>query len=132
MRGLTLDTDVVIAVLDRADAHHNRASQLVGSHLEASTPLALSTINYAEALVRPAADPDALEMAVDAISALGIDVAPPSASIAREAAKICGVGVSLADGFAIATARSLRHAFASFDKRALRAARESGVEIFSR
>lgn len=72
MSACTLDTDVVIAALDRADSHHQAArSGLVGL-IDSGANLYMSTINYAEALVRPASDRSALETATQAISKLGI------------------------------------------------------------
>lgn len=129
MSGCTLDTDVVIAALDRADSQHERAAGEFRRWLELDTRLLLCTINYAEALVRPAADPQALEAAVDAIAALGIEPAIPTPAIARDAAKQRGLGVSLADGFALATAGAEGTAIASFDKRVVRAASELGLEL---
>jgi predicted nucleic acid-binding protein len=64
-----LDTDVVIAALDRRDRHYRQAANAVTAMLEADDSLLLSLVTYAEALVRPAEDSRALETAVDAIAA---------------------------------------------------------------
>ena len=45
---------------------------------------------YAEALVRPAEDASTLRVAVDAITALAIRPAAPTAAIARDAARFRG------------------------------------------
>jgi predicted nucleic acid-binding protein len=124
-----LDTDVVIAVLDRSDAHHAQATAILTTLIEAKAKRLLSTVNYAEALVRPAADDRQLRKAVDAIDALGIDLVAPSAGMARDAARLRGASISLADGFALATARASRSAVASFDRRVQRAAREAGLDL---
>ena len=129
MTGCVLDTDVVIAALDRSDAHHRSATVLLRGLNEKATPLLISTINYAEALVRPADDPETLGIAVDAIAAVGVIPVPPSAAVAREAARLHGLGISLADGFALATAMSRSVSIASFDARVRRAAGEAGVQI---
>lgn len=129
MTGCVLDTDVVIAALDRSDAHHRSATVLLRGLNEEATPLLISTINYAEALVRPADDPETLGIAVDAIAAIGVIPVPPSAAVAREAARLRGLGISLADGFALATAMSRSVSIASFDARVRRAAGEAGVQI---
>lgn len=129
MTGCTLDTDVVIAALDRADAHHRSATIVLRELVDDSTPLVISTINYAEVLVRPAGDPETLRTAVDAIAALGITPVPASAAVAREAARLRGLGISLADGFALATALSHSMTIASFDSRVRRAANEAGVQL---
>lgn len=90
--------------------------------------LLLSTINYAEALVRPAEDVRTLEVAVDAIAALEIRPVAPTAAIARDAARFRSLGISLADGFALATAKASSASVASFDRRVRRAMTELGLD----
>lgn len=121
MKPCVLDTDVVIAALDRGDAHHRSAAAAIRKMLAARTALFVSTINYAEALVRPAENERTMRVAVDAISALGLRPVAPSASIARDAARYRGLGISLADGFALATARARSATVATFDRRVRRA-----------
>ncbi|HEX5820514.1 MAG TPA: PIN domain-containing protein [Solirubrobacterales bacterium] len=123
-----LDTDVVIAALDRGDAHHREAAKAIAGMLEDDDQLLLSTINYAEALVRPAEESRTLQVAVDAIAALGIRPVAPTAAIARDAARIRSLGVSLADGFALATAQASSATIASFDRRVRRAMAELGLD----
>lgn len=123
-----LDTDVVIAALDRRDKHHRRAADAITAMIDAGDSLLLSLINYAEALVRPAEDERALEAAVDAIAALGIRLVAPTATIARDAARHRGRNVSLADGFALATADAHSANVASFDRRVRRAMSDLGLE----
>lgn len=129
MTGCVLDTDVVIAALDRADAHHAAATDLLRELTADLTALVICTINYAEALVRPAVDPETLRIAVDAIAALGVTPVSPSAAVARDAARLRGLGISLADGFALATAQSSSMTIASFDSRVRRAAGEADVRL---
>ncbi|HST39392.1 MAG TPA: PIN domain-containing protein [Conexibacter sp.] len=129
MTACVLGTDVVIAALDRGDAHHASAAALVVALVDGETPRLLSTINYAEALVRPAEDEQTLRRAVDAIAGLGIRLVPPTAEIARAAARHRGRGISLADGFAIATAEASGATVASFDRRVLRTARALGLPL---
>jgi predicted nucleic acid-binding protein len=112
-----LDTDIVIGALDRRDAHHERASAVVLELIERDVPLHLSVINYAEALVKPAEDESALRRAVEAIAALRISLHAPDGAIGREAARLRGLGISLADGFALATAKHLDAGIATFDAR---------------
>lgn len=126
-----LDTDVVIAALDRRDAHHRAAAGAIEGMSGREEALVLSAVNYAEALVRPAADERTLRAAVDAIAALRIRIVAPDAIIAREAAKNRGLGISLADGFALATAAANRATIASFDKRVRRALPRAGLELCS-
>jgi predicted nucleic acid-binding protein len=124
-----LDTDVVIAALDRGDVHHLAAAEAISSMIEDRVELRTSTINYAEALVRPAEDEDTLRAAVDAIATLGVRVVAPTGAIARDAARYRARGVSLADGFALATARAGAATVASFDRRVRRAMSELGLEL---
>jgi predicted nucleic acid-binding protein len=63
-----LHTDVLIAALDRADAHHAAARDAFGRFASMGTELVICTVNYAEALVRPAEDERTLRAAVDAIA----------------------------------------------------------------
>lgn len=81
----------------------------------------ICTVNYAEALVRPAEDERNLRAAIDAIASLGVRTSSPDAGVARLAARRRALGVSLADGFAIATAERLDAELASFDRRVRRA-----------
>ena len=119
---------MVIAALDRRDAHHREAAKAIAGTLEDGDQLLLSTINYAEALVRPAEDTRTLPVAVDAIAALGIRPVAPTAAIARDAARFRSFGISLADGFALATARTNSATVASFDRRVQRAMAELGID----
>jgi predicted nucleic acid-binding protein len=115
--GCVLDTDVVIAALDRRDSHHSRAASAIKSMLDDGVPLLLSLINYAESLVRPAEDATSLRTALDALSALSVQLVAPSPAIAVDAARHRNLGVSLADGFALATADANDATVASFDRR---------------
>jgi len=124
-----LDTDVVIAALDDADAHHRKAVGALSRLIEQETPLLLSTVNYAEALVRPAHDERSLRVAVDAIAVLGMRLVAPTPPIARDAARHRGLAISLADGFAIATAQAHAASLATFDRRVRRALGRIGVVL---
>jgi predicted nucleic acid-binding protein len=124
-----LDTDVVIAALDRADAHHAEAARAFERFAAGDDELLLCTVNYAEALVRPAEDERSLRAATDAIAALGIRLLAPDAKVARDAARLRRHGVSLADGFALATAAARDAGVASFDKRVRRALGPAGLRL---
>jgi predicted nucleic acid-binding protein len=128
VRACVLDTDVVIAALDRRDAHHEQASAILKGMIEGKVERLLSTINYAEALVRPAGDEQALRKAVDSIGAMGIDLVAPTPAIARDAARLRASSISLADGFALATARASGATVASFDRRVQRALKGARLE----
>jgi predicted nucleic acid-binding protein len=122
-----LDTDVVIAALDRRDTHHRKAASAIDAMSADGTTLLLSAVNYGESLVRPAEDERNLRAAVNAIASLRIQVVPSDATIARNAARHRGLGISLADGFALATADAREATVATFDKRVRRALRPVGL-----
>ncbi len=124
-----LGTDVVIAALDRSDAHHEHAAVAITTMVDDGTELLLSLVNYAETLVRPAHDKQILRQAIDAIAALGIRLVAPTPVIARDAAGHRSMNISLADGFAIATATARRASLASFDHRVRRALPTTGVSL---
>lgn len=129
MTACVLDTDVVIAALDRGDGHHRAAAKALRAMTDDRVPLLLSLINYAETLVRPAENEAALRTAVAAIDALGIQLSTPTPAIARDAARLRSLNISLADGFALATARAHDASVASFDRRVRRALQTAGVGL---
>jgi predicted nucleic acid-binding protein len=124
-----LDTDVVIAALDRGDAHHAEAAVAFERFAADGVELLLCTVNYAEALVRPAGEERTMRAAVDAIASLGIRLLAPDAALARAATRHRNLGISLADGFAVATADRARAELASFDKRVRRALGPAGLRL---
>jgi predicted nucleic acid-binding protein len=124
-----LDTDVVIAALDRRDPHHSSAATAVKRLADDGVPLLLSLINYAETLVRPAEDEHTLKTARDALAALGVQLVAPTPSIAVDAARHRALNISLADGFALATAQARDAHVASFDRRVRRALAKVGLQL---
>lgn len=129
MSACVLDTDVVIAALDRADAHHRAAARAFGLWASKRVELLLCTVNYAEALVRPAEEDRTMRAAIDAIASLGIRLQAPDAALARSAARGRALGISLADGFALATAERASAHLATFDKRVRRALAPAGLSL---
>ena len=129
MTACVLDTDVVIAALDRADVHHRAAAKALRTMIDENVTLQLSLINYAETLVRPAENGSALHTAVAAIDGLGIQLSAPTKAIARDAARLRALSISLADGFALATALAHGATVASFDRRVRRALESAGIEL---
>jgi predicted nucleic acid-binding protein len=97
--------------------------------LDDGTRMLLSLVNYAEALVRPAAREDSLRSAVDAIDALGLELVAPTTVVARDAARLRNTGISLPDGFAVATAVVRGSSLAAFDPRVRRVARDRGIRL---
>jgi predicted nucleic acid-binding protein len=53
----------------------------------------------------------------------------PIAPVAREAARLRSLNISLADGFALATARAHAARIAAFDRRVRRSVEAAGVEL---
>jgi predicted nucleic acid-binding protein len=129
--GCVLDTDVVIAALDRRDAHHADAAKGLRTLIASGTPPLLSLINYAETLVRPAGDEHDLRAAIDALTTLGIRLVAPTPAIAVDAARHRALNISLADGFALATAQAHRASVASFDRRVRRTLPQVGLTLAS-
>jgi len=119
---------VVIAALDRRDPHHRAAARSLSAMLEQEITLMLSLVSYAETLVKPAEDERTLRLAINAIATLGIQLIAPTPAIARDAARYRALNVSLADGFAMATAQAHKAALASFDRRVRRALPQAGLE----
>jgi predicted nucleic acid-binding protein len=122
----------MIAALDRRDAHHAAAANGLRAMVSDNVTLMLSLVNYAETLVRPAQNARTLRTATDAIAGLGIKLIAPTPSIARDAARYRALNVSLADGFALATASAHDAAVASFDRRVRRALTKAGIELAPR
>lgn len=131
MSGCVLDTDVVIAALDRQDSHHAAAATAVKTMFDGQTTMLLSLVNYAETLVRPAEAERTLQLAIDAVSALGVKLIAPTPRIAMDAARHRALNVSLADGFALATAQAERAGVATFDRCVRRALPKLGLELAS-
>lgn len=129
MNPCVLDTDVVIAALDRAESHHRAAAAAFARFATEGVDLLLCSVNYAEVLVRPAEDERHLRAAVEAIASLGIRIQAADGPLARLAARRRGLGVSLADGFAIATAERAGADLASFDHRVRRALEPAGLRL---
>jgi EAL domain-containing protein (putative c-di-GMP-specific phosphodiesterase class I) len=96
---------------------------------EGETELLFSAVSYAESLVKPAEDETTLRAATDAIASLGMRILAPDAATARDAARLRGLGVSLADGFALAAALLHDASVASFDERVRRALRPAGLGL---
>ena len=122
-----LDTDVLIGALDAGDAHHRPASRLILGLIDRDVALLISVVNYAETLVRPSETDDRLAQAERAIRTLGIELVAPTPAMGRDAARLRR-GISLADGFALATARALGATVATFDVRVLRALKPAGLQ----
>ena len=79
-------------------------------------------------LIAPAARAAALNAAREAIAALGVSTHTPNEAIAVDAARLRGEHpISLADAYALATARHLGGQLVSFDRKVARAAAAAGI-----
>ena len=123
---------MLIAALDRQDAHHAPAARALKAMIEDGTPLLLSLVNYAETLVRPAEAADSLQAATNALGALKLKLIAPTPAIALDAARHRALNISLADGFALATAQAHQATIATFDRRVRRALPKVELELASR
>ena len=79
--------------------------------------------------MKPAEDERTLRTAITAISTLGVELIAPTPAIARDAARYRKLNISLADGFAMATARAHAAEVASFDRRVRRALASAGLAL---
>lgn len=87
MAALILDASVLIALLDTADAHHERSIEDVEIADEAAHELFVPASAYSEALVAFARN-DRVGDARDATTAMGIKITPVTMEIAEQAAKL--------------------------------------------
>jgi predicted nucleic acid-binding protein len=125
---VVLDADVVIGALDARDAHHAAARERLVRWHEGGTRRLLGLMNLTEVLIAPAAVPARLAAAREAIATLGITIHAPNEAIAVDAARLRAAHpISLPDAYAIATARQVGGAIASFDAKVCRAAEREGV-----
>ena len=110
--GLTvIDAGVIIAVLDREDAHHEAARESVAAARTRGDQLVVPASAYAEILVAPLRAGSAHGAVVDDfLEALPASVEPVSREIARRAAELRaehGSRVRLPDALVIATGVTL-------------------------
>ncbi len=118
MGPLILDASVLIGLLDTADAHHARAVEDVEAADRTRRPMLIPASAYSEALVafaREARIADARE----AITAMGMEVAPLTATIAEHAAELRArhERLRLPDAIVLASARELDGELLSYDQR---------------
>jgi predicted nucleic acid-binding protein len=125
---LVLDADVLIGALDANDPHHRRTRTLFRSWQRRDASLFISVVNLTEVLVAPAAEPQRLRAAREAIAALGVAIHQPNEAIGVAAARLRGAHpISLPDAYCLATARSADAEMISFDEKVLRAAGLEGI-----
>jgi predicted nucleic acid-binding protein len=125
---VVLDADVVIGALDAADAHHAEARERFLAWRADGTNRLLALVNLTEVLIGPSAEPILVHKAREAIAALGIAIHVPTEATGVEAARLRGRHpISLPDAYALATARQVGGALASFNRTLLGAAAREGL-----
>lgn len=105
---VVLDAGVVIAFLDRGDAHHPSAVEAVGRTRDKE--LVIPSSAYAEILVDPwRRGPDAVALVKRFLMDLGVRIEPLTAAMAERAAKLRSSHrtLRLPDAFVLATADTL-------------------------
>lgn len=125
-----LDASVLIAHLDAADAHHDRASALLLDVTD--EPLGASPLSLAEVLVAPARA-GRLDRATAALRRLRVtSVRLPADAPVRLAALRAGTGLKMPDCCVLLAAEQQDAAVATFDDRLAAAARERGLAVCDR
>ena len=126
MASLILDASVLIGLLDSADAHHARSVDAVEAADRAGEALLVPASAYSEALVA-FASAGRLTDARDAIAAMGITVAPLTATIAEHAAQLRAkhVRLRLPDAIVLASTRELHGELLTYDRPLARLAAKS-------
>lgn len=124
MGPLALDASVVIALLDGADAHHERAVAEL-SRREGDPPdLLIAATAYTETLIRPLRDGygDTVERFLERGP---VEVVPIDRSVARAAARLRAdhASLRLGDALVLATAHAREAELLTFDERLGRIAR---------
>jgi predicted nucleic acid-binding protein len=122
---LILDASVLIALLDTADAHHERSIEDTEPPDQAGRQLLAPASAYSEALVA-FARADRVSDAREAIIAMGIKITPLTGQIAEQAAKLRARhdSLRLPNAIVLATAHELEGELLSYDDRLSRLARK--------
>jgi predicted nucleic acid-binding protein len=124
---IVVDASVVIAWLDGADAHHERATQLLLDNL--GSDLLLHPVTLAEILVGPART-SAAELAHDTLVQAGLRPDVPDAGQPVRLARLrAETRLRLPDCCVLDVARVHGAALATFDDRLAMVAREQGVDV---
>ena len=121
---IVLDASVLIAHLDGADAHHQRATDLLLDAIDER--LIASPLTLAEVLVGPARAGQA-DLAEEALRQLGVEAVPLSADAPRDLAGLrVRTQLRLPDCCVLLAARTAGGYVVTFDDRLHRAAAELG------
>jgi predicted nucleic acid-binding protein len=122
---IVLDASVLIAHLDRHDAHHEAASECLVEHAE--LPFGSSSISLAEVLVGPVRA-GRLQPAQEALQALGIAELPLTAGGAQRLAALrTETKLKLPDCCVLLAAQDVHGRVLTFDRRLAAEAERLGV-----
>lgn len=124
---IVLDAYILIAHLDGADVHHEKATALLVAASE--DDLAASPITLAEVLVGPARSGE-LHRAAGALDLLGVDVVPLAADTPAKLALLrAESGLKLPDCCVLLAAESAGAELATFDTDLAGAAGKHGISV---
>jgi len=122
---IVLDANVLIALLDRDDVHHELADSLFRAHLD--EPKAVSVLTMAEFLVRPTKHGTA-EAAIQDAAAIEVEVLPlPAGDAAALAETRARSGLKMPDAIVLHTAQRTHASVMTFDQDLARAAHLMGL-----
>jgi predicted nucleic acid-binding protein len=126
---IVLDANVLIALLDPSDAHHDAADELMVTH--AGRGLSVSPVTLAEFLVGPTlAGPPAVKHAEATMSALDVQQVPLDAESPLALARMrVETRLPMPDCCVLLAAQQVDGAVASFDTRLNSAARALGIQL---
>jgi predicted nucleic acid-binding protein len=124
---LILDASVLIGLLDTADAHHAKAVEDVEAADKARRQLMVAASAYSEALVAFARE-SRVSDAREAVAAMGIAIAPLTATMAEHAAVLRAhhERLRLPDAIVLACAHEIDGELLSYDQRLTQLARRRG------
>ena len=126
MGALILDASVLIALLDTADAHHERSVDDVEKADRAGKRLLAPASAYSEALVA-FARAERLDDARYTVAAMGIEIVPMTEAIAERASELRArhERLRLPDAIVLASADCLAGELLSYDRRLSSLARDA-------
>lgn len=124
---IVLDASVLIAHLDAADAHHERATTLLTE--AADEPLGISPLTLAEVLVGPAraGKLPAAESAIDDLEVIAVPFTDNAAT--RLAELRATTGLRMPDCCVLLAAESTQAQLATFDERLAASAVKLGLTV---
>ncbi len=128
-RIIVLDANVLIALLDASDAHHDWAVELLLAHADAE--FSLSALTWAECLVHPARS-GRLEEVIAQVSTLQLDIEEFAEVDAVQLATVRAThSLRMPDAIVLHTAMQRGAALATTDGALARAAAATGCEVFT-